>query len=196
MKSTRVKGLVEVVDYPVENHYHDGKLYYSVEVRSERASAKVNKTDYLRLYINSTQATLLTPGAIIKYIGTLVKSKITESLSDIAVAVDSLEVMPVVIQPALESVLEIEGRIIKINNEVINNNVKSVSILVANEADDGRRVIAKLTGIGRIADIITTFNLGDIVDVVANIYSYQVKNKDLAENYYLHDSRIISIDLL
>lgn len=196
MKTTKVHGIVDVIDYAVESHYHNGKLYYSVEVKSDRKTTKSTKTDYLRLYVDTSLAGLFAPGVIVEYTGTLVKSKITESLSDIAVAVDTVQPLDVAINPTMGSTVELEGKIIKINKEVVNNGVKSVSMLVANESDDGRRVIVKLTGIGRTADIITTFNLNDMVDVKANIYSYLVKNKDLSQAYYLHDSRITSIELL
>lgn len=204
--NTNISGLVKVEEQPVQNHYHEGKMFSSVKVSSQRG-ADTSKIDYLRIYfsyeLDQNYKNVFKPGNFIKYTGNIVKSKITESLSDIAV---SLETAELVDQEELNkmiekvghvksgSILNISGRVIKIGKEVVSKNIKSVSLLVMNEDDKGYRVIVKFTGVGEIAEKINGLNKDDQVKITAKVYSYKIKNRLDLDNYYLHDSRILSIN--
>ena len=198
-----VKGLVVVEEAPIANHYHEGKVFNSVTVLSYRGD-KNSKVDHLRLYFEQGKfdTALFTVGNYIKYTGDLVKSKITESLSDIAVSLETVAIVTpeelkeneeLNLHLATGSVLDMTGTIIKISPETVSKDITSISILVMTENADGRRVIAKLTGVGRMAEIIKTLNKDDVVNVYAKVFSYPTKNRTDGASYYLHDSRIASI---
>ena len=200
-----VAGLVKIEEQPTQNHYHEGRAYHSVKVSSQR-NADASKVDYLRLYFsydsNQDFKNVFKPGNYIRFSGSVVKSKITESLSDIAVSLDSATLVP---KEELDKMIEVHsyvksgsvinmtGEIIKVGKEIISNNIKSVSILVMEEDENGYKVIVKFTGVGDAAEKISKMSKGDLVKILAKVYSYKIKNRIDLDNYYLHDSRISSI---
>lgn len=199
LTKAKVSGLVKVEETPVPNHYHDGKIFSSVKVSSQRSGAN-SKIDYLRLYYDSSLdwKDNFKVGNYIEFTGELVKSKITESLSDIAVSLETMSLLINVDESKIKtgSTLTMQGIVIKINPETVSNNIVSVSILVMSENEEGKKVIAKLTGVGKIAEIIKSIQKDSEVEIIAKVYSYHIKNRLDLSNYYLHDSRISSIKLI
>ena len=190
-----VTGIAKIVTEPTPSHYHNGVMYHKVQVEMERPGTQ--KIDVLRLYFNEMDRgpSDFALGSYITFTGDLVKSKITEALADIAVALRQWKTHLAAPEKTYAD-LELTGMLIKINEESTNNNVTSVSILVQHtNHEDNRRVIVKLTGIGKAVPIIKSLAVGDTVDILAHVYSYKVKNRELTD-CYLHDSRIVNIKKL
>lgn len=193
-----VTGVVRVHSAPDVSHMHDGRLYYLVVVSSKRAQSP-NKRDFLRLYYDPEKfdKSIMKVGEVIYYEGYLVKSKLTETLNDIAVAVTNMRKADNESSDT-GSVISLEGRVIDVSESLNGpvSGIKPVSMLVAVESNDNKRVVVKLTGVGRTAEIIKSLSSDDNVRVIARIYSYKIKNKSELEGHHLHDSRVISIERL
>jgi hypothetical protein len=195
----RVFGVGYVESQPTVNHYHNGKVYRVVSLWAYRKFSKQGRKDYIRLYLSEEDfekySSIFKKGVAISFEGFLVKSKITETLSDVAVSLVKAE--EVLCDSETGFKLTITGSVIKMNNALVTEKMTSQNFLILIDSDDESRVILKTTATDRMVDAIAAIevSLGTRVEIKGTLLSYPVKNRDDL-TAHLHDTRIVNLKKL
>lgn len=197
--TNRIIGTGYVESTPVVNHYHNGKVYKVVSLWAPRKFSKLNKKDYVRIYLSEESSEaycgLFKVGNLITFEGSFIKSKITETLSDVAVILDHAEITDS--EDTLGFRVEVIGEIVKLSESVEHNNMISQSFLVLVDTDLESRVILKFTAVDKMINVLHSLDIkqNSRVELKGSLLSYQVKNRsDITA--YLHDTRVNSVKKL